>query len=676
MRTPFPSPRRILAPLLAVLSPLCGLSVGVAEAQVDVWHVGTGGIPWAAAADNQTGALEIGGGLQPVELGEGQNLVQLLRTSGQVWLNGQPRDFIAGGQPRAWSNDGLFNQINGPLLLVDGDPETHSKGVFKSARSQAGALFSWDLGAPYPIDRIRFYPAADDPDAFIKAFEIRINDGQDFNDINRPNYELLRRVEVNKESVVDLSFAPLQGRFLQLKVLSKTVFNLAEFEIYGEGLVPVASYVSQLHSFGAPVNFDKLRIHSTRLGSDLLGGSEPPTATVQLRTGADETPLAYFRRNRDTGSQDEVSHAEYTADLPRRALYRQDAATGELLEEVDRVTYLDLPLAEQGPVRDYDQGDVREDVFNWSPWSPPLAIDSTGTVEVSVNLPSPREYMQFRVAFQGDPGNAMRLERLEVEYSPRLVSAAVGEVALASEPNPASGVLEVEGGIDTTFTYDIRTEFDAAGLDGYRGIRVEAFPPPIFERLEMGDPLAEVTGIEAAATDGGFDILFAPVARQNNQPLRVTFRMRVLEHNTPVYAWLLGEGGVPPHPVAAGNANDEVGTGSINVYSLEAEPAVGVSLTPSVITPNGDGINDAASLSMILTQFTSGIEISVEVFDLGGRRVRQLVSVARSAGAYTDFWDGLDDGHNPVPPGMYLCRIAAASDSRNIVDVKLIGVVY
>jgi len=38
---------------------------------------------------------------------------------------------------------------------------------------------------------------------------------------------------VNKEPVADLSFALLQGRFVQLKVLSKTVFNLAEFEIYG-----------------------------------------------------------------------------------------------------------------------------------------------------------------------------------------------------------------------------------------------------------------------------------------------------------------------------------------------------------------------------------------------------------------------------------------------------------
>jgi len=439
--------------------------------------------------------------------------------------------------------------------------------------------------------------------------------------------------------------------------------------------VPVASYVSSLHSFGAPVNFDQVRIYSRRLGTGESGSSEPPVAEVQLRTGGDDTPLAYFRRDRDTGSQVEVSQAEYNL-LPRRALYRQDAITGALLEEVDRATYLSLPPAEQGPVRDFDQGDIREDVVNWSPWSPPLVLDSTGMIERPVNLPSPRQYMQLRFDFHGDAENAIRLERLEVEHSPRLVSGAVGEVALAANPTPATGVVEVAGGVDTTFTYDIRTEFDAAGLDGYRGIRIEAFPAPVFEQLESGTPLAAAPDFELRVTEAGFDVLFDPVTRQTNQPLRVTFRLRALEHNTPVYAWLLGDDDVPPHPVAAGNANDAVGTGTTNVFTIEAVPEVAVTLDAPVISPNGDGINDAADLSMVLTQFTSGIDITVEVCDLSGRRVRQLVSAARAAGAYADLWDGRDDSGALVPPGLYLCRVAAESDSESIEDVKLIGVVY
>lgn len=659
-----------LTALLALTRPNAG------GAQVQVWHIGRGGLSWTSQALTQSGALDIGGGLQPLELAPNESLIELLRASGQPWLNGQPRDFTLVGQPRTWSNDGLFNQINGPLMLVDGDATTSSKGTFKTARSQAGAEFIWDLGAPYPIDRVRFFPDPNDPDAFVKSFEVLVNDGEDFSDIRRPIYTLLRRVEANKDQVVDLRFATLQGRFVLLRVLSKSSFNLAEFQIYGEGFVPVSSYVSQLHSFGGAVNYGRLRIHATRLGRVGAEAETAPTAAVQMRTGADDTPLAYFRRDRDTGSQEEVTAAEYNANLPRRALYRQDPVTGALLEEVERAAYLALPVAQQGPVRDYVQGDTRQDAANWSAWSPPLAIAATGTLEVPVSLPSPREFMQFRVTFDGDPENAIRIDTLQVEYSPGLVSAAVGEMALEDDPAPATGVLQVEGGIDTAFIYDIRARFDRAGLDGFQGVRVEAFPPPVFERLEMGEPLAEVRDLRVEATAAGFNLHFAPVGRQNNQPIRVHFRLRVLEHNTPVNAWLLGSADVPPHPVEAGDASEAVSTGVTSVFALQSEPVIEARLSTAVITPNGDGANESTTIQLILSQFAAAVDVDISIFDLGGRRVRQLVVAPRSSGAYGDTWDGRDRSGHLVPPGLYLCRAAVTADSQTFDRVQLIGVLY
>ena len=541
--------------------------------------------------------------------------------------------------------------------------------MFKTAQSQAGATFFWDLGAPFPVNRIRFFPAPDD-DAFIKAFELRVNDGENFNDINRPQYELLRRVEVNRESTVDIEFAPLQGRFLQLLVLSKTVFNIAEFEIYGQGFVPVASYESALHSFGGPVNYGRLRIHATHLGATAAA-----TAAIQMRTGADDSPLAYFRRDRDTGRQEEVPAAEYNTSLPRRSLFRQDAVTGELLEELDRASYLNLPVEEQGPVRDFFKGDIRDDVDNWSAWSPSTQIAGTGIVEVPIGLPSPREFMQFRILFDGDAENAVRIDTFQVEFSPGLVSEAVGEVALASDPFPASGLLEVAGGIDTTFTYDIRTEF-AAGVAGYRGVRIEAFPPPIFESLQMGDPLVAVEDFEWAATESGFDILFAPVAADNNQPLRITFRLRLLVHNTPINAYLLGAGSVPPHPIAPGNASELVGTNATNAFVTQAQPELQLALSTAIISPNGDGRNDAVAIDLVLSQFAADTAVAVEIFDLSGRRVRQLVSQPRAAGFYSEIWDGRDEQGGLVAPGLYLCRVGVDADFDVFAAVEPIGVAY
>ncbi len=659
-----------IAALTALTTPTLG------HAQMDVWHIGKGGLSWSSQAETQIGALDVDGALQPLELAEGESLIELLRSSGQRFINGQPPDFTQGGQPRAWSNDGFFNQLNGPLDLVDGDPSTSSKSVFKSAQSQAGAAFFWDLGAPFPINRIRFYPDPADPDAFIKAFEIQVNDGENFSNINRPEYDLLRRVEVNKQQVVDIQFAPLQGRFLQLLVLSKTTFNIAEFEIYGQGFVPIASYESSLHSFGSAVNYGLLRIHTTRLSNSLGGNGQTPTATIQMRTGADDTPLSYFRRDRDTGSQEEVSVAEYNGDLPRRALYRQDPNTGELLEELGRAEYLDLPIEEQGPVRDFIKGDIRADVDNWSAWSPGIVLDSTGMLEVPIDLPSPRQYMQFRVFFNGDAENAIRIDTLQVQFSQSLVSTAVGEVALASDPQPTNGVLEVTSGVDTTFIYDVQTEFASADLVGYRGIRIEAFPPPKFLELQAGSPLTSVGDVDVRTRERGFDVFFPPVNSTNNQPMRVVFDMRLLEHSTPINAWLLGNDQVPPHPIAPGNASDAIGTGVMNAFATQSKPDIRFNLTPAVLTPNGDGVNDAAQIELILSQFSADIDVSIDICDLSGRSVRNLTRAPRSSGSYSDVWDGRDDTGIMVPPGLYFCRAEVIGDSETFNKIQLIGVAY
>jgi hypothetical protein len=665
-------PTRFLAALSAIL-----VTVPVAgDAQLQSWRIGGDGLSFTSQTLSKSGTFEIDGGLQPLELQAGQNLIELLRAAGSDWLNGQPSDFTDAGQPRTWSNDGLFNQVDGPLDLVDGDPSTSSLGIFKAARNQAGAAFFWDLGAPFPINQVRFFPDPTDPDAFVKAFQVLVNDGENYNDINRPEYQLLRRVEVNREMVVDIDFAPLQGRFLQLVVLSKTAFNLAEFEIFGEGFVPVASYESELHSFGGAVNFGDVRLHATRLQrlSEAVDG-EDPAVVLQMRTGADETPLAYFRRDRESGSQEEVSLTEYESRLPRRALFRQDGVTGELLEEVARAAYLELPAAEQGPVLDFVQGDVRGDVANWSPWSPPLTVDSTGFVSVPVGLPSPREFLQFRLSFSGDADNTIRIDSLQIEFSPGLVNSAIGEVALASDPSPQDGVLEVQGGIDTTFTYDIRTEF-SSGESGYRGLRFEAFPAPVFGDLLRGDAQLPVDDVVVEPTASGFDVFFAPVTQASNEPLRVLFNMRLLEHNTPINAWLLGEADVPPHPIRAGDASDAVSTGVINAFTIRARAAVELELTPAVITPNGDGRNDLASIQLVLAQFAGDLDIDLEIYDLAGHRVRRLLSARQSAGAYDHIWDGRNDDGSLVPPGIYVVRIAVVSDAQTFDSSRTLGVAY
>ena len=53
--------------------------------------------------------------------------------------------------------------------------------------------------------------------------------------------------------------------------------------------------------------------------------------------------------------------------------------------------------------------------------------------------------------------------------------------------------------------------------------------------------------------------------------------MRLLEHNTPINAWLLGNDDVPPHPITPGNS-EAISTGVMNAF-MQSQPDIQVDLT-------------------------------------------------------------------------------------------------
>lgn len=65
-------------------------------------------------------------------------------------------------------------------------------------------------------------------------------------------------------------------------------------------------------------------------------------------------------------------------------------------------------------------------------------------------------------------------------------------------------------------------------------------------------------------------------------------------------------------------------------------------------------------------------EVSLIVYDVGGRRVRTLVSGYRGAGAYAIDWDGTNDDGARVASGVYLYRLVAGSQvqTRKMVLLK------
>lgn len=68
----------------------------------------------------------------------------------------------------------------------------------------------------------------------------------------------------------------------------------------------------------------------------------------------------------------------------------------------------------------------------------------------------------------------------------------------------------------------------------------------------------------------------------------------------------------------------------------------------------------------------NGTRVSIDVFDVTGRRVRSLVDGARPAGQQSVTWNGRDNGGNPVASGVYFYRMVAGSftQTRKMVLLK------
>jgi hypothetical protein len=66
-----------------------------------------------------------------------------------------------------------------------------------------------------------------------------------------------------------------------------------------------------------------------------------------------------------------------------------------------------------------------------------------------------------------------------------------------------------------------------------------------------------------------------------------------------------------------------------------------------------------------------GGDVTLRVYDVGGRLVRTLVDGPQAQGTRTVTWDGLDEAGNAVATGMYFYRLTAPSFDKTMKMVLL-----
>jgi hypothetical protein len=295
---------------------------------------------------------------------------------------------------------------------------------------------------------------------------------------------------------------------------------------------------------------------------------------------------------------------------------------------------------------------------DWSPWS--KIYLEPGEAFLS---PSPRRFMELEVALVSErPAAGALLDWLAIEFDDPLAHVVVGEIF----------PVEVAPGERTEFAYYIRPQ-RVTGT-GFDRLVVETTAPIEFVGLWI-DGMVQV--VDAEMTDAGFEIVLdAPVRRSALLELR--FAATVFVNATRFDAFIADSnaGALARQRVDVGDANAEIAS-STHAVRLPVGPRLlaNVSMGPQVISPNGDGINDALAVRFDLINVLAPRAVGLRVFDLAGRLVWKREEEGRAGGKVLAWaGDGADGGR--VPPGTYIVELRLEGDGGDQTQRRIIAVVY
>ena len=213
-------------------------------------------LSWSDVSAAQHGAVELvtidSNFIAPLKLNPEVNLVpQLEKEGGQV----QALTWIGWG-PANGRDEAMFDGDPTTAFLGDGD-WGGDYGVIQQKS------LAFDMGGRFLLERIRFYPRVRFAnDRFVQRFLVGINDGDPLKVGTRPftrgirgsdlDFDIIYDVTENTESVIDLPLpsVPVRQLFFEAPENTQGIWEIAEFEIYGNGYAPFSNYVSNVIDLG------------------------------------------------------------------------------------------------------------------------------------------------------------------------------------------------------------------------------------------------------------------------------------------------------------------------------------------------------------------------------------------------------------------------------------------
>lgn len=558
-----------------------------------------------------------------------------------------PEDNIAltsltrGGGPFSRGCGGYQFLLDGcnATRMVDGDLSTFYLKQPYGYVFQSGDRSSWlifDLGGAFSVNRVRLISTQGTslyPDKLLVTTSTipHIVERGSYGGVD-PGRTVFSVVE-NTQDTIEAVFPTMRATEvgLQITVTTSRNMEIAEVEIYGEGFVNRASYVSKMFDLEEPAILGEMRWQ----------GRKDPGVRIDVhsRSGKTLDPNVYWR---NTGRGDELSRFD---------------ENGKLL---DAKSYAGLKTGEAA--------EITYDTENWSFWSPPYEFaDSLGTPVIS---PSPNNVFQFRVDFQPDALQGGEVDFVEFSVTkPPLAQNVVGEVYPPEVP--LGEISQFTYAISPTMTPDhsgfdqieIATPFGLASVDSVRATGLVDWS------VQVESPDSTLFSVKLSPRREAGDL---------GGPVEVHFRAPVLRYGTPFDGWVRDS--ERPLELAQrinpGNAAPEFVSETLSVRtSLSPRLLADLLVEPRVFSPNGDGVNDISRFSLNLLQVTENVPLRLEIFDLSGRLLRQQEGLHES-GRFSFSWNGRDDQQELVAPGLYMYRIVVKAKNGDDQQTGTIAVVY
>ena len=284
--------------------------------------------------------------------------------------------------------------------------------------------------------------------------------------------------------------------------------------------------------------------------------------------------------------------------------------------------------------------------------------------------PGPRRYFQLKVDFRSTSTDGGQVDWLGFELSrPPAADAAVAEV----------WPLEVEPATSSEFVYSMSPTI-RGGNTGFNSLEIfTGVQPDGVDFVKIDDREVDLGTYAPEILSDRLVVHFPLMGEEDSGSLvEVGFRSVVLRYGTEFSGWVYDNTSDEVlQLVGSGDASDRYDGDELSVRTSLGEGLIrSVALSGDAFSPNGDGVNDALEIRFDVLKLTGDVPIDVSVYDLGGRRVREVYRELGRNGRYEAEWDGLDDGGKMVLPGVYVYRISVESDMEDRVYAAPIAVVY